>query len=89
MSEAEFNVAKEEVKTFKPSKSVPNERKLKLYGLFKQIEKGDVTEARPGGMMNFEAKAKWDEWNKYKGKSKEDCMKLYVAEFNKQKADFA
>merc|ERR1719329_1752336 len=27
-------------------------------------------------MMNFEAKAKWDEWNKYKGKSKEDCMKL-------------
>lgn len=33
---------------------------------------------RPGGLFNQEAKAKFDEWTKRKGVSKEDAMKEYI-----------
>jgi diazepam-binding inhibitor (GABA receptor modulating acyl-CoA-binding protein) len=29
-------------------------------------------------MLDFKGKAKWDEWNKRKGTSKEDAMAKYV-----------
>lgn len=34
--------------------------------------------ARPGGLFNQEAKAKFDEWTKRQGVAKEDAMKEYV-----------
>jgi len=34
--------------------------------------------ARPGGLFNQEAKAKFDEWTKRKGVSKDDAMKEYI-----------
>ena len=29
-------------------------------------------------MLDFAGKAKWDEWNKHKGMSKQDAEKLYI-----------
>ena len=46
---------------------------LQLYSLFKQATVGDVNTDRPGGMLNIKEKAKWDAWEKLKGKSKEDA----------------
>ena len=45
---------------------------LQLYSLFKQATVGDVNTDRPG-MLDFKGKAKWDAWEKVKGKSKEDA----------------
>ena len=61
---------------------------LHLAALFKQATLGDVNIARPGGMFNFEANAKWDAWNALKGMSKEEAMKLYVEEIERQKAAY-
>ena len=46
---------------------------LQLYSLFKQGNVGDVNTSRPG-MLDFKGKAKWDAWDKLKGKSKEDAQ---------------
>jgi len=52
---------------------------LQLYGLYKQATVGDINTSRPGMMsMDFKGKAKWDAWNKEKGKSKEQAMQEYV-----------
>ncbi len=40
-------------------------------------------------MFSFEAKAKWNAWDAVKGKSKEDSMKEYVAEIERQKVAYA
>eukprot|EP01010_Urceolus_cornutus_P002429 NODE_3115_length_408_cov_174.013928_g2492_i0.p1 GENE.NODE_3115_length_408_cov_174.013928_g2492_i0~~NODE_3115_length_408_cov_174.013928_g2492_i0.p1 ORF type:complete len:122 (-),score=45.86 NODE_3115_length_408_cov_174.013928_g2492_i0:42-353(-) len=55
--------------------------KLLVYGLYKQATIGDVNTSRPG-MLDFTGKAKWDAWEKQKGKSKEEAMKAYVENFN-------
>lgn len=39
--EAKFNEAAKKVKDFKPSKTIPNERLLEAYGLYKQVNFGD------------------------------------------------
>jgi len=54
------------------------EEMLQLYALFKQANVGDVNVPRPG-MLDFKGKAKWDAWDKQKGKSAEDAMTEYVA----------
>ncbi|WP_035060319.1 acyl-CoA-binding protein [Andreprevotia chitinilytica] len=51
--------------------------KLKLYGLFKQATDGDVTGDRPGA-LNFVAQAKYDGWAKFKGKTSDEAMQLYI-----------
>ncbi len=33
-------------------------------------------------MLDFAGKAKWDEWNKKKGMSKEDAEKNYIEKVN-------
>uniref|UniRef100_A0A7S2U011 ACB domain-containing protein n=1 Tax=Lotharella oceanica TaxID=641309 RepID=A0A7S2U011_9EUKA len=71
----------------KPKKSVPNARKLRLYGLFKQQKDGDVQGSQPWSIQ-LEARAKWDEWAKYKGMSKEDAQTEYVKEVNSQIKEF-
>lgn len=51
---------------------------LELYSYFKQAQFGDVTGDRPG-RMKVRDRAKFDEWTKRKGMSKEDAMKAYIA----------
>ena len=38
--------------------------------------------------VQFEARSKWDAWNKIKGVSKEKAMEEYVKEWEQQKIDF-
>lgn len=49
--------------------AMTNEEKLTLYGLFKQATDGDNKAAAPWAIQ-LEAKAKWEAYEKNKGKSK-------------------
>ncbi|CAM9181408.1 unnamed protein product [Ectocarpus sp. 8 AP-2014] len=71
-----FNESLEKMKPVDLDK-VSNEDKLKLYGLFKQINVGDCDTKRPG-MMDMKGKAKWDSWKGMEGKSKDDAMNEYA-----------
>ncbi|KAG8125137.1 hypothetical protein E2320_020385 [Naja naja] len=42
---------------------------------------------RPG-MFDLKGKAKWDAWNKLKGMSKEDAIKVYIAKVNELKEKY-
>ena len=50
---------------------------LVLYGLYKQSTIGDCNTNEPG-FFEFTAKTKWNSWNNYKGKSKNESMNLYI-----------
>ena len=54
-----------------------NDIMLKLYALFKQATKGDVSGERPSG-FDFVAAAKFDAWNAVKGVSAVAAMQQYV-----------
>ncbi|XP_063421139.1 acyl-CoA-binding protein-like [Mytilus trossulus] len=82
---AEFNKAAEEVKNLKTKPS--NDDMLIIYGLFKQANVGDVNTARPG-MLDLTGKAKWDAWEKQKGKSKEDAEKEYISKVSEMKGTY-
>lgn len=71
-----FQDAAERVKKL-PSRP-SNEDLLALYALYKQATAGDVTGSRPG-MLQFEARAKYDAWAGKKGLSKDAAMTQYVA----------
>jgi acyl-CoA-binding protein len=73
--EAEFERAAEQVKSL--PRRPTNDELLKLYGLFKQATVGDATGERPG-MLQVEARAKFDAWSKLKGLETEDAMQGYV-----------
>ena len=49
---------------------------LQVYSLFKQGTVGDNGTDKPG-MLDFKGKAKWEAWNKQKGKSKEAAQEEY------------
>jgi len=66
-------VVKSKTLTEKPS----NDVLLKLYGLYKQATDGDISGERPGG-FDFKGAAKFDAWETYKGKSKEDAANEYI-----------
>ncbi len=76
----DFQSAVDKTKTF--SRRPDNQELLDLYGLFKQATDGDVSGERPGG-FDFKAIAKFDAWEKQKGKSKDEAMTDYVAFVNK------
>ena len=57
--------------------ALPNDKKLQVYGLFKQATVGDVNTDRPG-MLDFKGKAKWDAWNELKGTSQDDAKQQYI-----------
>jgi acyl-CoA-binding protein len=63
------------------SKQLPdkpdNATLLQLYSLFKQASDGDVEGKRPG-MMDMVGRAKFDAWDKQKGKSKDAAMQEYI-----------
>lgn len=61
-----------------PNPNTTTDEKLEYYALFKQATIGDVQGEQPWAVQ-FEARAKWDAWNKLKGTSKEDAMRKYVA----------
>ncbi|EFN56877.1 hypothetical protein CHLNCDRAFT_144518 [Chlorella variabilis] len=71
----DFDKAAEEAKALPDNTS--NDDKLSLYGLFKQATVGDNTTSRPG-IFEPKGKAKWDAWDKEKGKSKEEAMQAYI-----------
>ncbi|EDO49351.1 predicted protein, partial [Nematostella vectensis] len=60
-----FQKAATEVKNLKEK---PDDTEmLEVYALYKQATVGDINTARPG-MLDFTGKAKWDAWEKKKGK---------------------
>ena len=71
---AEFEAA---VKRVNELPSQPTNVQLELYGFFKQALFGDVTGERPG-RLNVRDRAKYDEWAKKKGMSKEEAMRKYI-----------
>eukprot|EP00904_Undaria_pinnatifida_P008973 jgi/Undpi1/5205/HiC_scaffold_2.g00487.m1 len=83
----QFEAAAAKIKVVDASKT-SNEDKLKLYALFKQVNGGDCNTTRPG-MLDLAGKAKWDAWKALEGKSKDDAMKEYVIEVDRQLASIA
>ena len=59
------------------SRRPDNETMLKLYALYKQATKGDVSGEQPGG-FDFVARAKYDAWSDIKGTSANEAMQEYV-----------
>ena len=62
-------------------------RSLVADKFFKQGTVGDVNIERPS-MFNFEGKSKWDAWNSIKGMVKDDAMKNYIEEIDRQHAKY-
>ncbi|KAK9806361.1 hypothetical protein WJX72_011425 [[Myrmecia] bisecta] len=71
----DFDKAAEEAKTLPDSTS--NADKLILYGLFKQANVGDCNTSKPG-VFDQKGRAKWDAWDKLKGKDKDTAMEEYI-----------
>ena len=59
-------------------KRPPNDIILQLYALYKQGNEGGVTGDRPG-FADFEGRAKFDAWNKIKGKSNDEAKQEYIS----------
>jgi acyl-CoA-binding protein len=62
-----------------------NETLLNLYSLYKQSTEGDVSGEAPTNPFDFVAKAKYNAWDKLKGKSAEAAMQEYIALVTKLK----
>ena len=75
MDKQAFEAAVSKSKTLKERPS--NEVLLKLYALYKQVSDGDVSGERPGG-FDFKGAAKFDAWEKQKGKSEEIAAQEYI-----------
>ncbi|KAJ8025155.1 Acyl-CoA-binding protein-like [Holothuria leucospilota] len=75
MPSEEFNKAAASVRalTTKPEDSVM----LELYGLYKQVTVGDCNIAEPAAGDSI-ARAKWEAWNRNKGKAVGDAEKQYI-----------
>lgn len=58
---------------FEPS----NDTKLQFYGLYKQATEGDVKGKKPG-MLDMVGRAKFNAWEKLKGKSSDQAMQEYI-----------
>ncbi len=70
-----FEQATEEVQ--KLSQRPDNETLLRLYALYKQGVKGDVSGKRPG-FMDFVGRAKYDAWKELEGMSQEEAKQKYI-----------
>jgi diazepam-binding inhibitor (GABA receptor modulating acyl-CoA-binding protein) len=71
-----FEAAVAESKTLSAKPS--NDTLLQLYSLYKQATEGDINIDPPSNPFDFVAKAKYEAWEKLKGKSKEDAMQDYI-----------
>ena len=54
-----------------------NEKKLQVYGLFKQATEGDNNTKKPG-VFDVKERYKWSAWDSKKGMSREQAMKEYI-----------
>lgn len=70
-----FDAAVEIVNNLKKKPS--DEELLEIYGLFKQSKFGDNNETKPN-FLNFKGCAKWEAWNKLKGKTQIEAKQLYI-----------
>lgn len=70
-----FEKAAEEVP--KLLSKLSNEEMLKLYGLYKQATEGDNELERPWSFQ-LKASAKWEAWNREKGKKPFECKSEYI-----------
>lgn len=70
-----FETATEEVQSL--NKRPDNDTMLKLYALYKQATKGDVSGKRPG-MFDMIGRAKYDAWTAIKGVPEEEAMQQYI-----------
>ena len=59
-------------------KRPPNDILLQLYALYKQGNEGEIKGDRPG-FADFEGRAKFDAWNKIKGKSDYEAKQEYIS----------
>lgn len=82
-----FEAASAFARDNEPAKTIPDGRKLILYGLYKQATVGDINIRQPWAVQ-LEASAKWDAWSSHQGKSTERAQKEYIAELEKQKTEF-
>jgi acyl-CoA-binding protein len=67
------------------SEKPSNDTLLQLYSLYKQGTEGDVNTEAPSNPFDFVARAKYEAWEKLKGKSREEAMQEYVNLVNKLK----
>jgi len=81
--EDQFKKATDVIKSSHPTDVVSNEEKLKLYGWYKQAMDGDVAGPQPWA-VHIESRRKWDAWNGCKGKRKDEAMREYVDEVERQ-----
>ena len=72
----QFEEYAQKIRDAKPN--LDNEQKGQVYGLFKQAKEGDNTASKPGMMSGFEARGKWDAWEKNKGMTQEEAAAEYV-----------
>ena len=77
---AQFDKAAEDVNRL-PERP-DNDTMLRLYALYKQGSKGDVSGPKPG-FMDFVGSAKYEAWEKLQGTSSEQAMKKYVELVNR------
>lgn len=72
---AQFETAAQEAQ--KLSRRPDNDTMLKLYALYKQGTKGNVSGSRPG-MLDPVGRAKYDAWAKLKGTTPDAAQQAYV-----------
>ena len=76
---SEFEIAAAAIKKSAERKvKMTDDELLLIYSLFKQGTNGDNTTDKPG-MLDFKGKAKWEAWNKLKGKSQAEAQEEYKA----------
>lgn len=73
----QFDDAVNYVQTAKGDFEPSNDTKLKFYALYKQATEGDVKGKKPG-MLDVVGRAKFNAWEKLKGKSSEEAMQEYI-----------
>jgi diazepam-binding inhibitor (GABA receptor modulating acyl-CoA-binding protein) len=56
---------------------------LMIYGLYKQATVGDAPTSKPSMFQPKESK-KWQAWDENRGKSSEECKKLYIRLVNRK-----
>lgn len=77
MSDLKTKFEKAAQKAQQLSKKPGNDTLLKLYALYKQAAKGDVSGKRPG-FTNPVGRAKYDAWKKMKGATPDEAMQAYI-----------
>jgi acyl-CoA-binding protein len=67
----------------KKTSEISKENLLYLYGRYKYAHEGPCNTSRPGGILNLEAKSKWDSWNSVeKNLTKEKAKEQYIAKLD-------